>query len=142
MKVSTWRGDAAGGAYRAYEVPGQENQTALDVVTSVQRKFEPRLAHRFACWVGMCSSGAMTVNDIPRRSCRSRVKIESVVGKTLPEEVVDSLNVFRGTMTEAFMDHGGTRQFHRRFHFSGVRRACGLDRRYKVYYRLRRRIGV
>jgi fumarate reductase iron-sulfur subunit len=45
----------------------------LDVVTYIQRKLDPTLAYRFACRVGMCGSCAMTVNGVPRWTCRTHV---------------------------------------------------------------------
>jgi len=45
----------------------------LDVVTHIQRALDPTLAYRFACRVGMCGSCAMTVNGIPRWTCRTHV---------------------------------------------------------------------
>src|SRR5678816_2111961 len=49
------------------------SQTVLDVVTYIQRKLDPTLAYRFACRVGMCGSCAMTVNGVPRWTCRTHV---------------------------------------------------------------------
>ena len=74
IKVSIWRSDAAGGAYREYDVPGQESQTVFDAVTWVQRILEPLLAHCFACRVGMCRPCAMTDNRIPRWTCCAHVQ--------------------------------------------------------------------
>ena len=74
MKISVWRGDSTGGAYVPYEVPRQESQTVLDVVTWIQRHREPRLTYRFACRVGMCGSCAMMVNGKPRWTCRTHVQ--------------------------------------------------------------------
>lgn len=71
-RVSIWRG-GADGALRHYDVPARANQTVLDVVTHVQRHIDPTLAYRFACRVGMCGSCAMTVNGVPRWTCRSHV---------------------------------------------------------------------
>jgi fumarate reductase iron-sulfur subunit len=45
----------------------------LDVVTYIQRVLDPTLAYRFACRVGMCGSCAMTVNGVPRWTCRTHV---------------------------------------------------------------------
>ena len=45
----------------------------LDVVTYIQRQLDPTLAYRFACRVGMCGSCAMTVNGVPRWTCRTHV---------------------------------------------------------------------
>ena len=67
-----WRG-AAEGKYQAFEVPRHASQTVLDVVTHIQRVLDPTLAYRFACRVGMCGSCAMTVNGVPRWTCRTHV---------------------------------------------------------------------
>jgi len=72
LDVDVWRG-AAQGAYRRYEVPRQDSQTVLDVVTWIQRRLDPTLAYRFACRVGMCGSCAMTVNGKARWTCRTHV---------------------------------------------------------------------
>ncbi|MEQ8824878.1 MAG: 2Fe-2S iron-sulfur cluster-binding protein [Filomicrobium sp.] len=74
LKVKVWRGTQDAGAFRDYEVPAQESQTVLDVVTWIQHHAEPTLTYRFACRVGMCGSCAMTVNGIPRWTCRTHVK--------------------------------------------------------------------
>ena len=69
MKVSVQRG----GSTQQYEVPREPSQTVLDVVTYIQRRLDPTLAYRFACRVGMCGSCAMTVNGVPRWTCRTHV---------------------------------------------------------------------
>ncbi len=60
-----------GAPLRRYRVPRAPRQTVLDLVTWVQRHLEPGLAYRFACRVGMCGSCAMTVNGVPRWTCRT-----------------------------------------------------------------------
>ena len=72
LQVSVWRGAASGG-YRVYEVPRQESQSVLDVVTYIQRSIDPTLSYRFACRVGMCGACAMTVNGVARWTCRTHV---------------------------------------------------------------------
>jgi fumarate reductase iron-sulfur subunit len=72
LQVSVWRGGASG-AYRIYEVPRQESQSVLDVVTYIQRNIDPTLSYRFACRVGMCGACAMTVNGVARWTCRTHV---------------------------------------------------------------------
>ena len=72
LKVRVWRG-AEAGSFSEYEVPRQESQTVLDVVTHIQRHLDPSLAYRFACRVGMCGSCAMTVNGVSRWTCRTHV---------------------------------------------------------------------
>ena len=72
MKVSVWKGGAEG-AFQEFEVPRHPSQTVLDVVTYIQRELDPTLAYRFACRVGMCGSCAMTVNGVPRWTCRTHI---------------------------------------------------------------------
>jgi fumarate reductase iron-sulfur subunit len=72
LKVSVWRGGAEG-SLQTFDVPRYPSQTVLDVVTHIQRKLDPTLAYRYACRVGMCGSCAMTVNGVPRWTCRTHV---------------------------------------------------------------------
>jgi fumarate reductase iron-sulfur subunit len=72
LKVSVWKGGAEG-AFQEFEVPRLPSQTVLDVVTYIQRALDPTLAYRYACRVGMCGSCAMTVNGVPRWTCRTHV---------------------------------------------------------------------
>jgi fumarate reductase iron-sulfur subunit len=72
LKVSVWRGGAQG-EFQAFDVPRHPSQTVLDVVMYVQRALDPTLAYRYACRVGMCGSCAMTVNGVPRWTCRTHV---------------------------------------------------------------------
>jgi fumarate reductase iron-sulfur subunit len=69
VKVRVQRGESV----QEFEVPREPSQTVLDVVTYIQRKLDPTLAYRFACRVGMCGSCAMTVNGVPRWTCRTHV---------------------------------------------------------------------
>jgi fumarate reductase iron-sulfur subunit len=101
LKVSVWRGGAAG-ALQAFEVPRHPSQTVLDVVTYIQRHLDASLAYRFACRVGMCGSCAMTVNGVPRWTCRTHVdrvgdKLEIAPLRNLPvirDLVVDMREFF------------------------------------------------
>lgn len=72
LSVRVWRG-AGQGRFETYAVPRRESQTVLDVVTWIQRRIDPTLAYRYACRVGMCGSCAMTVNGVPRWTCRTHV---------------------------------------------------------------------
>lgn len=72
LNIEVWRGTEEG-TYQRYEVPQQDNQTVLDVVTWIQRHHEPTLAYRFSCRVGVCGSCAMMVNGRPRWTCRTHV---------------------------------------------------------------------
>jgi fumarate reductase iron-sulfur subunit len=72
LSVQIWRGGAEGD-FQRFEVPRHASQTVLDVVTHIQRAIDATLAYRFACRVGMCGSCAMTVNGVPRWTCRTHV---------------------------------------------------------------------
>lgn len=80
LHVRVWRGREDGG-FQEFEVPRQDSQTVLDVVTYVQRKLDPTLSYRFACRVGMCGSCAMTVNGEARWTCRTHVSKVAVDGE-------------------------------------------------------------
>jgi len=73
MDVSVWRSGGEG-TFETFEVPRQESQTILDVVTWIQQNEDPALSYRYACRVGMCGSCAMMVNGKPRWTCRTHVK--------------------------------------------------------------------
>ena len=103
LRVKVWRGTSQGG-FTTYEVPRQESQTVLDVVTYIQRHLEPTLAYRYACRVGMCGSCAMTVNGVARWTCRTHVS-KVVQGDELEIAPLANLPVIRdlaADMTEFF----------------------------------------
>ncbi|MFQ5754818.1 MAG: succinate dehydrogenase/fumarate reductase iron-sulfur subunit [Acidiferrobacterales bacterium] len=72
LDVTVWRG-ADQGRFVSYDVPLRDNQTVLDIVTYIQRHRDSTLSYRFSCRVGMCGSCAMTVNGVPRWTCRTHV---------------------------------------------------------------------
>jgi len=104
LTVRIWRG-AEDGQLVEYRVPQRANQTVLDIVTEVQREQEPALAYRFACRVGVCGSCAMTVNGVPRWTCRSHVK-DVVKGDLVTIEPLRSHPIIRDLVVdlEPFLD--------------------------------------
>ncbi len=72
LSVRVWRG-RADGEFQPFEVPRHATQTVLDVVMHIQRSLDATLAYRYACRVGMCGSCAMSVNGVPRWTCRTHV---------------------------------------------------------------------
>lgn len=103
LQVRVWRGNAASGEFRVYEVPQLESQTVLDVVTYIQRKLDPTLSYRFACRVGMCGSCAMTVNGRARWTCRThianvaerdRLEIAPLANLPVIKDLVTDMGVF------------------------------------------------
>ncbi len=105
LEVKVWRGTASGGGYHSYEVPSQQSQTVLDVVTWIQQNAEPTLTYRFACRVGMCGSCAMMVNGEPRWTCRTHVK-KALDGRQLEIAPLRNLPVIKDLATDmaAFFD--------------------------------------
>ena len=82
MRVSVWRGSGDMGQYQEFQVPAQQSQTVLDVVSWIQQNADPTLSYRYACRVGMCGSCAMMVNGKPRWTCRTHVnKVLDDAGK-------------------------------------------------------------
>ena len=98
LKVKIWRGTESGN-FQDYQVPRQESQTVLDVVTYVQRRLDPSLAYRFACRVGVCGSCAMTVNGVSRWTCRTHVSKVAADG-TLEIAPLRNLPVVRDLVTD------------------------------------------
>ena len=85
--------------FQEFEVPRHPSQTVLDVVTYIQRSLDPTLAYRYACRVGMCGSCAMTVNGVPRWTCRTHV--DSVVrDDALEVAPLKNLPVIRDLVTD------------------------------------------
>ena len=74
LRVTVSRGTADARHQQHFDVPEQDSQTVLDVVTYIQEYLDPTLSYRFACRVGMCGSCGMMVNGEPRWTCRTHVK--------------------------------------------------------------------
>jgi fumarate reductase iron-sulfur subunit len=98
LKVSVWKG-GADGRFQDFDVPRQPSQTVLDVVTYIQRALDPTLAYRYACRVGMCGSCAMTVNGVPRWTCRTHVD-KVVRGDSLSIAPLRNLPLIRDLVTD------------------------------------------
>ena len=93
LSVRVWR-SRDGGGFVDYQVPRQDSQTILDVVTWIQREREPSLAYRFSCRVGMCGSCAMTVNGVARWTCRTHVsKVTAGLAHDAPIEIAPLSNL-------------------------------------------------
>jgi len=99
LQVSVWRGGAEG-AFQNFEVPRHASQTVLDVVTHIQRALDPTLAYRFACRVGMCGSCAMTVNGVPRWTCRTHIDKAVKNKNEIILEPLRNLPVIRDLVTD------------------------------------------
>ncbi|NKB77460.1 MAG: succinate dehydrogenase/fumarate reductase iron-sulfur subunit [Gammaproteobacteria bacterium] len=120
LEVKVWRGKDDGELV-SYQVPGRENQTVLDVVSEIQRSHEPSLAYRYACRVGVCGSCAMTVNGMPKWTCRTHVKkvmddgvltIEPLRNLPRIKDLVCDLSPFIDTWQQAGAPFCGTKTRH------------------------------
>jgi fumarate reductase iron-sulfur subunit len=98
LKVAVWKGGTEG-RFQEFDVPRHPSQTVLDVVTYIQRALDPTLAYRYACRVGMCGSCAMTVNGVPRWTCRTHVD-KVVQGDFLAVGPLRNLPVIRDLVTD------------------------------------------
>ena len=74
ISVEVWRSESSG-SFASYEVPRLNKQTILDIVTYIQRNLDNTLSYRYSCRVGMCGTCAMTVNGVPRWTCRTQAAI-------------------------------------------------------------------
>lgn len=117
LHVSVWRG-GADGRFQDFEVPRYPNQTVLDVVIHIQREIDPTLAYRYACRVGMCGSCAMSVNGVPRWTCRTHVdkvakgaRVEVAPLRNLPviRDLVTDMREFFDKWNRAKGDFAGRR---------------------------------
>ncbi len=68
-----WRGDAAGGDIRDYDVEVNEGEVVLDVIHRLQATQTPDLACRWNCKAGKCGSCSMEINGRPRLGCMTRM---------------------------------------------------------------------
>jgi fumarate reductase iron-sulfur subunit len=127
LKVAVWKGGAEG-RFQEFDVPRHPSQTVLDVVTYIQRALDPTLAYRYACRVGMCGSCAMTVNGVPRWTCRTHVdkvvrndKLEVAPLRNLPviRDLVTDMREFFDKWARAKGQFRGTRT--RREDFAAVK---------------------
>ena len=99
--VVTVRRDTENGSQdQTFEVPEQDSQTVLDVVTYIQEYLDPTLSYRFACRVGMCGSCGMMVNGEPRWTCRTHVKKVTGASKSLTIAPLRNLPVIKDLVVD------------------------------------------
>lgn len=60
-----------------YEVEVRENDTVLQVLNRIYEKYEPTLAYRYACRIGVCGTCSAMVNGRPELVCLKKVDLES-----------------------------------------------------------------
>ncbi|MEV6298248.1 succinate dehydrogenase/fumarate reductase iron-sulfur subunit [Actinoplanes sp. NPDC051861] len=72
-RFRVWRGDAAGGDLREFEVEVNEGEVVLDIIHRLQATQAPDLACRWNCKAGKCGSCSMEINGKPRLGCMTRM---------------------------------------------------------------------
>jgi len=101
VNVQVWR--SGDGSFSNFQVPRLNRQTILDVVTFIQRNLDTTLAYRYSCRVGMCGTCAMTVNGVPRWTCRtqaanfdaeSHIRIEPLQKFPVVKDLVVDMNPY------------------------------------------------
>jgi succinate dehydrogenase / fumarate reductase iron-sulfur subunit len=75
VTMRIWRGDAAGGEFRDYEVTSEEGEVVLDVIHRLQATQVPDLAVRWNCKAGKCGSCSAEINGLPRLTCMTRMNL-------------------------------------------------------------------
>ena len=100
LSVTVRRGTANDSQDQTFDVPEQDSQTVLDVVSYIQDYLDPTLSYRFACRVGMCGSCGMLVNGEPRWTCRTHVKKVTGASKSLTIEPLRNLPVIKDLVVD------------------------------------------
>ncbi|EHI49451.1 succinate dehydrogenase and fumarate reductase iron-sulfur protein [SAR116 cluster alpha proteobacterium HIMB100] len=100
LSVTVRRDTGNGSQDQTFEVPEQDSQTVLDVVTYIQEYLDPTLSYRFACRVGMCGSCGMMVNGEPRWTCRTHVKKVTGASKSLTIAPLRNLPVIKDLVVD------------------------------------------
>ena len=102
INVEVWRSESSG-SFSRYKVPRLDKQTILDVVTYIQRNLDNTLSYRYSCRVGVCGTCAMTVNGVPRWTCRTqtaifdssdRIRIEPLKNFPVIKDLVVNMDLF------------------------------------------------
>ena len=73
VTLNVFRGDAAGGALQAYEVPVTPSMVVLDAIHYIQKNIDGSLACRWNCKAAKCGSCSAEVNGRPALMCKTRV---------------------------------------------------------------------
>jgi len=73
ITLNVYRGDAAGGAPVAYQVPVEPGMVVLDAIHWIQAHRSPDLAVRWNCKAAKCGSCSAEVNGRPSLMCKTRL---------------------------------------------------------------------
>jgi succinate dehydrogenase / fumarate reductase iron-sulfur subunit len=71
--LNVFRGDANGGAEKAYAVPVITGMVVLDAIHYIQAHYDGDLACRWNCKAARCGSCSAEINGRPRLMCKARL---------------------------------------------------------------------
>ncbi|MYS19181.1 succinate dehydrogenase subunit B [Streptomyces sp. DvalAA-14] len=74
-RFKVWRGDAAGGELRDYDIEVNDGEVVLDIIHRLQATQAADLAVRWNCKAGKCGSCSAEVNGRPRLMCMTRMSV-------------------------------------------------------------------
>lgn len=77
--------------YDTFEVPYDDQNSVLQVLTDIREKQDPSLAVRESCWVGCCLICTYRINGKSKVTCRTRMSQEMVIEPLKKERVVRDL---------------------------------------------------
>ena len=77
--------------YDTFEVPFDDQNSVLQVLTDIREKQDPSLAARESCWVGCCLICTYRINGKSKVTCRTRMSQEMVIEPLKKERVVRDL---------------------------------------------------
>jgi succinate dehydrogenase / fumarate reductase, iron-sulfur subunit len=99
VRLKLFRGDAAGGEWKDYEVPLDTGMVVLDAVHRVQATQQPDLACRWNCKAGKCGSCSAEVNGMPRLMCMTRIS-DFPEGSTIQVAPLKAFPVVKDLVTD------------------------------------------
>jgi succinate dehydrogenase / fumarate reductase, iron-sulfur subunit len=108
-RIRVWRGDAADGALRDFDVEVNEGEVVLDVVHRIQATQASDLAVRWNCKAGKCGSCSAEVNGRPRLLCMTRMSTFDE-GETVTLTPLRTFPVVRDLVTDVSFNYAKARE--------------------------------
>src|SRR3989442_10343746 len=100
--LKVFRGQAAQGAFRDYQVEVGEGMVVLDCIHRIQATQAPDLACRWNCKAGKCGSCSAEINGKPRLMCMTRMDDTRYVkpGETVIVEPMHTFPLIKDLVTD------------------------------------------
>jgi len=98
-KFRIWRGTAAGGEFKEYEVETEPGMVVLDAVHRIQALHANDLAVRWNCKAGKCGSCSCEINGKPRLSCMTRLNVFEP-GETITIQPLKTFPLIKDLVTD------------------------------------------